>query len=158
MLQTNTTGVCSQCHGHTGFAPAHGLCAFPVYIVQALCCSAENCLRRALGCMHFPGLSLSGSFTWVLLKSADSVGPVFCALPRSEPLRWPWPGVWRARSLLLIASPVPAAQFSACTTGLPSQEDIHHPESQEDLVRNEACLQYSHLENPRDRQAWWAAI
>ena len=31
MLQTNNTGVCSQCLGHTGFAPAHGMCAFPVY-------------------------------------------------------------------------------------------------------------------------------
>ena len=141
-LQTNITGVCgecSQCLRHTGFAPAHGVCAFPVYPVQALGCSAENCLRRALDCVHFPGLSLSGSFTWVLNKGTDLVGPVFCALPGAEPLRWPC--VWRAQSLLLIASPVPAAQFSACTTSLPSQEDIHHPESQEDLVSNEACLQ-----------------
>ena len=30
-LQTNNTGMCSQCLGHTGFAPAHGVCAFPVY-------------------------------------------------------------------------------------------------------------------------------
>ena len=89
-LQTNVTGVCgecSQCLRHTGFAPAHGVCAFPVYTVQALGCSAENCLRRALDCVHFPGLSLSGSFTWVLNKGADSVGPVFCALPGAEPLR-----------------------------------------------------------------------
>ena len=87
MLQTNNTGVCSQCLRHTGFAPAHGLCAFPVYIVQALCCSAENCLRRALGCMHFPILSHSGSGSQVLHKGADSVGPAFCARPRSKKLR-----------------------------------------------------------------------
>ena len=34
-LQTNITGVCgehSQCSGHTGFAPTHGACAFPVFM------------------------------------------------------------------------------------------------------------------------------
>ena len=67
--------------------PAHGVCAFPVYIAQALGCSAGNCLRRALGCMHFPGLSRSGSGTRALLKGTDLVGPAFCALPRSELLR-----------------------------------------------------------------------
>ena len=48
MLQTNNTGVCSQCLGHTGFAPAHGVCAFPVNTAWALGCSARNCLRLAL--------------------------------------------------------------------------------------------------------------
>ena len=89
-LQTNTSGICeecSQCLGHIGFAPAHGVCAFPVYIVQPLGCSARNSLRRALGCMHFPGLSHSGSSSWVVLSGADSVGPAFCALSRSEQLR-----------------------------------------------------------------------
>ena len=46
-----------------------------------------NCPKRALGCVHFPGLSHSGSGSWVLHKGADSVGPAFCALPRSEQLR-----------------------------------------------------------------------
>ena len=86
-LQTNNTGMCSQCLSHTGFAPAHSVSAFPVYTAQALGCSARNCLRPALGCMHFPGLSRSGSGTWVLHKGADSVGPAFCALPRSKQLR-----------------------------------------------------------------------
>ena len=49
----------------------------------------ENCLRWALGCMHFPGLSHSGSGPRVLHKGTDSVGPPFCALPRSEQLRRP---------------------------------------------------------------------
>ena len=44
-------------------------------------------LQPALGCMHFPGLSCSGSGTRVLLKGTDLVGPAFCALPRSEQLR-----------------------------------------------------------------------
>ena len=89
-LQTNITGICaecSQCLSHTGFAPAHGVCAFMVYTVQALDCSAGNCLRHALGCMHFPGVSRSGSGAQVLLKGTDSVGPAFCARPRSEQLR-----------------------------------------------------------------------
>ena len=33
-LQTNITGVwgeCSQCLDNTGFAPAHGVCAFPCF-------------------------------------------------------------------------------------------------------------------------------
>ena len=33
-LQTNNTGICgesSQCLSHTGFAPTHGMYAFPVY-------------------------------------------------------------------------------------------------------------------------------
>ena len=36
-LQTITgmCGECSQCLGHIGFAPAHGVCAFPVYTAQA---------------------------------------------------------------------------------------------------------------------------
>ena len=89
-LQTNITGVCgecSQCLGHNGFDPAHSVYAFPFYTAQALGCSAGNCLRLALGCMHLPGLSLSGSGTRVVLRGADSVGPAFCALPRSEQLR-----------------------------------------------------------------------
>ena len=85
MLQTNNIGVCSQCLGHTGPAPAHGVCAFPVYTAQALDCSAGNCLMLALGCMHSPGLSLSGSR--VLHKGADSVGPALCARPSSERLK-----------------------------------------------------------------------
>ena len=87
MLQTNNTGVCSQCLSHTGPAPTHGVCAFPVCTTHALGCSAGNCLRLALGCMHLPGLSRSGSGTRVVLRGADSVGPAFCALPRSEQLR-----------------------------------------------------------------------
>ena len=51
-------------------------------------------------------------------------------------------GVWRARSLRLIAFPVPAAQFSGCATGAPSQADGDCLEPQEGLVSKEACLQF----------------
>ena len=48
-----------------------------------------NCLKQALGCVHFPGLSRSDSGSQLLHKGPDSVGPAFCALPRSEQLRQP---------------------------------------------------------------------
>ena len=86
-LQTNNTGVCSQCLSHTGPAPAHGACTLPSHTAQALGCSSGNHPRLALGCMHLPGLSRSGSGTRVVLRGADSVEPAFCALPRSEQLR-----------------------------------------------------------------------
>ena len=41
-----------------------------------------NSLKPALGCMHFPGLSHSGSGSRALYKGTDSAGPAFCALPR----------------------------------------------------------------------------
>ena len=87
MLQTNNTGVCSQSLSHTGLAPTHGSYTFPAHTAQALGCSARNRLRLALGCMHLPGLSRSGSGTWIVLRSADSIAPAFCALPRSKQLR-----------------------------------------------------------------------
>ena len=131
MQQTNNTGVCSQCLSHTGPAP------LVVYTAQALGCSTGNRLRLALGCMHLPGLSCSGSGTQGVLRGADSLGPAFCALPgpRSS-------GVWRARSLRLIASPVPAAQCSGCTAGAPSQADGDRPEPQGVLVSKAACLPF----------------
>ena len=46
------------------------------------------------------------------------------------------------QSLRLIASPVPATQFSGCTTSALSQADDDHPEPQEVLVSKEACLQF----------------
>ena len=55
-----------------------------------------NCLKRALGCMPFWGLSCSGSGSQVLHKGTDSVIPEFCALPMFEQLRRP--GAWWAQS------------------------------------------------------------
>ena len=49
----------------------------------------RNCLRWALGCVHYPGLSRSGSGSQVLHKGTDWVGPAFCVFPRSKQLRSP---------------------------------------------------------------------
>ena len=70
-LKTDNTGVCLQCLSRTGPAPAHGVCALFAHTAQALGCSSGNCPRLALGCMHLPGLSRSGSGTWVVLRGAD---------------------------------------------------------------------------------------
>ena len=57
-LQTNITGVCgeySQCLGHTGFAPAHGMCAFLLYAAQAPGCSAGELSKAGPGLRALPG-------------------------------------------------------------------------------------------------------
>ena len=61
-------------------------------LLRLLVALQGNCLKWALGCVYFPSLSHSGSGSWVLHKGTDSVGPAFCALPRSEQLRRP--GAW----------------------------------------------------------------
>ena len=81
MLQTNNTGVCSQCLSQTGFAPIHSVCAFPVYTALGSRLLCQELLRPALDCMHFPGLSRSGSGSQVLHRNADSVEPVFVPFP-----------------------------------------------------------------------------
>ena len=80
-LQTNNTGVCSQCLSHTGPASAHGACTLPAHTAQALGCSTGNRPRLVLGCMHLSGLSCSGSCTRVVLRGADSVGLRFVPFP-----------------------------------------------------------------------------
>ena len=78
MLQTNNTGVCSQCLSPAGPAPAHGthhsgstlLCREPSEAGPRLHAPPWSKPLR-LGCQ-------------VALRGADSVGPMFCALPRTE--------------------------------------------------------------------------
>ena len=85
MLQTNNTGVCSKCLSHTGSAPIHGTCSLPAHAAQALGCSARNHPWLALGCLHFPGPSCSGSGIRVVLRGADSrLGLRFVPFPDSS--------------------------------------------------------------------------
>ena len=76
--------------------PAHGVCAFMFYAAQALGCSAGELSEAGPGLRVLPGLSCSGSGSRALHKGADSVGPAFCALPRSEQLSRP--GAWQSQS------------------------------------------------------------
>ena len=73
VLQTDTAvcGAHSQSSGHTGFAPAHGCVLSPSTLLR---------LPAALQAAGGPCIACSSSFR-VLHKSADSVGPVFCAFP-----------------------------------------------------------------------------
>ena len=128
MLQTNNTGVCLQCLRHAGPAPIHGAHR-----------SGSRLLRREL----------------------SEAGPGLHAPPRSKPLRLRHSGSPQRRRLgwacvlcpsrVRVArvfgergrcdSAVPAAQFSGCTTGAPSQADGDCPEPQEVSVSEEASLQ-----------------
>ena len=90
ILQANITGMCGehlQCLGHTGFAPAHGVRAFPVYTAQAPGFSAGELSKVGPGLCGFPrskplrfrfsGTPQRHRFSWACV----------CALPRSEQLR-----------------------------------------------------------------------
>ena len=100
-MQRNITGMCgecSQCLGHTEFAPTYGMCAFPVYTAQAPGCSA-----RAL----------------------SEVGPGLCALPRSKLLRFSFSGTPQMHRLgwacVLCPSQVRGAQATRCLVRALSQ-------------------------------------
>ena len=113
----------------------------------------------------FPCLHCLGSR--LLCQELSEASPGLYALPRSKPLRFRYSGspqrcrlswarvlypsqiraaqVTRCLASTVAATyclPVPAAWFSGCTTGAPSQADVNHLESQEVLVSNEACLQF----------------
>ena len=81
MLQTNNTGVCSQCLSHTGPAPAQGTHHSGSRLLHQEPSEASPGL-------HAPPTSKllrfrhSGS-----PRGTDSIGPAFCALPRSKQLR-----------------------------------------------------------------------
>ena len=84
-------GECSQCMDHTGFAPTHGVCAFPVYTAQAPDCSAGE-----------------------LSKASPGV----CALPRSKLLRFRFSNTPQTHKLswpcVLCPSQVQGAQETRC--------------------------------------------
>ena len=82
MLQTNNTGVGSQCLSRPGSAPTHGACALPAHSAQALGCSAGNCPRLALGCLYLPGLSRSGSALGLSSEAQTRLGLRFVPFPR----------------------------------------------------------------------------
>ena len=118
-LQRNITGVCgecSQCLGHTGFAPSHGMCVFPVHIVQVPGCSARALSKAGPGLHALPkSKPLRFRFSGTPQRHRLGWACVLC-LPRSEQLRRP--GVWQAHSpswaVRLITSPVPAPGFPEC--------------------------------------------
>ena len=116
-LQAHISGVCVG-STHSVWAtlglPPLMACVLSLSTLPRLQVALQGlCLKHALGCVHFPGLSRSGSGSRVLHKGTDSVGPVFCALPRSEQFRRP--GACRAHSLQVgqcVLSPLPSQLLS----------------------------------------------
>ena len=81
------TLACAHSDSATLGLPLHTACVLSLSMLLRLYVAQPGTVRQALGFMHFPGLSCSGSGTQVALRGADSVGPAFCVLPRSEQLR-----------------------------------------------------------------------
>ena len=78
MLQTNKSGMCSQCLSPTGPAPARG-----THHSGSMLLHREP--SEAGPRLHAPLWSTSLSLgAQVALRGTGSVGPAFCALPRSE--------------------------------------------------------------------------
>ena len=163
-LQTNITGMCgkcSQCFCCPGFGPAHRVCAFILHFSGSMLLCWE--LSEA-----GPGLHTFPTFKLLRFK--------FLGTPQRCRLGWAcvWcpSQVWAAQvtrclasavtprqGVHLIPSPIPAARFSECTMGAPSQmcrvsllgswslplallANVNPPESQVVLVSNKACLQF----------------
>ena len=78
MLQTNNTGMCSQCLSHAGHAPARGIHRSGSML---LCQELSEAGPRLHAAPRPKPLRLGSQ---VALRGADSVGSTFCALPRSE--------------------------------------------------------------------------
>ena len=125
-LQTNITGMCgecSQCLGHTGFAPIHSVCAFPVYTVQVPSCSAGELSKAGPGLHALPRSKLLRfRFLGSLQRHRIGWACVLCPSQVRE--------VQATRCLVsalspgavhLITSAVPAARFPVCAVGAPPQ-------------------------------------
>ena len=109
-----------------------GLPLLTAHNAQALRSSARNRLRPALGCMHLPGLSRSGSALRQLSEAQIWLGLCFVPFPGQVAQVFGE----RGRCDLL---PLPAAQFSRCSTGAPCQADGDFPGPQGVLAKKPAC-------------------
>ena len=124
-LQTNITGLCgecSQCLGHTGFASAHGMCAFPVYAAPASGCSAGESSKAGPGLhvlprskpFRFSGSPQRAQTGWACVlcpSQAQAAQVTRCLASTLSP----------GGMVHLVTSPVPAAWFPGCAVGVPSQ-------------------------------------
>ena len=108
--------ACSAVSGPLWVCPAHGCALSQSTLLRLQVALQGNCPKQALGCVHFPGLSRSGSGSRVLHTGADSVGPASCALPRPKQFRRP--GAWRAHTPQVGSASyhllVPATRFPGC--------------------------------------------
>ena len=126
-LQTSITGVCgecSQCPGHTGFVPAHDVCAFLVYTAQAPGCSAGELSKAGPGLCALPRpMPLRFRFSGTPQRCRLGWACVLCpSLVRAAPVtRCLVSTLYPGGVVCLITSPVPAAQCPGCAEGALSQ-------------------------------------
>ena len=125
-LRTDITGVCgecAQCLGHTGFAPAHGVCAFLVYTVQGTGCSAGELSTAGPGLRALPrakslrfrssGTPQRRRVSWACVLCLPHVRAAQASRCLASALsRW---------AVRLITTLVPAAQFPGCAMRAPSR-------------------------------------
>ena len=96
-LQTHIAGMCgecSQCLSHTGFAPAHGMCAFSVYTARAPGYSAMELSKEGPGLSALPR-SMLLRFSGTPQRHRLGWACVLCP-SKSKQLRRP--GAWQAHS------------------------------------------------------------
>ena len=108
---------------HIGFAPAHGVCAFPVYTAQAPGCSAGDLPTVCPGFHALPRSKLLSLFLGYSTKAQTRLGMRFMPFP--GPSSSDDQGFGEHTVLgglcILITSLVPAAGFPGCATRAPSQ-------------------------------------
>ena len=95
-LKRNITGVCEESsHVRTtlGLLQLMTVCAFQVYTFRLQGSLQGYCPKQALCFMNFPGLSCSGSGSWVLCKGRISWACVLCPSQFRAARR---PGAWQA--------------------------------------------------------------
>ena len=126
-LQTNITGMgveCSQCMDHTGFAPSHSVCAFPIYTAQVPGCSSGELSKAGPGFHALPRSKLlkfrfSGTpqrhrLSWACILCPSQVQAAQATRCLASTLS---PG----GAVHLFTSLVPATRFPGCSAGVPSQ-------------------------------------
>ena len=156
--ENNITGMCGeclQCLGHPGFAPAHGACAFLVYIAQAPCYSAGELSKVGPGLhalprskplrFRFSSTPKRHRFGWacILCPSQVQVAQVtrFLAteLSQADCASYHLPGPSRLVSWVhskSTVSDVPYVSSLELISGCNPLEDLNRPGSQEDLFSN----------------------
>ena len=153
-LQTNLTGMCeecSQCLGHTGFAPAHGVCAFQVYTAQAPGCSAGELSKAGPGLralsrpklLRFrfsgtPQRRRAGGACVLCPSQVWAAQATRCLVSALSPGGWcvlspPWAHRCTAGALSQECRVSPLGSWSLAVTLL---ADVNRPGPQEDLVSN----------------------
>ena len=125
-LQANITGMCgeySQCLGHTGFAPALGMCAFLVYTTEAPGCSAGELSKAGPGLRALPKCSpLRFRFLGTPERCRLHWACVLCASQaQAAQVTRCLVSAHSPAAVSLITSPVPATWFPGCTAGVLSQ-------------------------------------